>query len=97
MGITILNQMFSHQYQRLYGRSQVLCLQTSMEKHEVDQSGRDFFSKLKRAYDESETSFGSALRTVTDRIGSWFNENEMAQVLRAMKMMDPDFGREGFK
>ena len=38
------------------------------------------FSEPKRARDESETSFVSGLRTVTDIIGSWFDENETAQV-----------------
>lgn len=55
------------------------------------------FSELKQAYDESENSFVSGLRTVTDTIGSWFDENETAQVLRIMKNMDPDFSRESFE
>ena len=55
------------------------------------------FSEFKQAYDESENSFVSGLRTVTDTIGSWFDENETAQVLRTMKNMDPDFSREGFE
>lgn len=55
------------------------------------------FSEVKQAYDESENSFVSSLRTVTDTIGSWFDENETAQVLRTMKNMDPDFNRERFE
>ena len=55
------------------------------------------FSEFKQAYDESENSFVSGLRTVTDTIGSWFDENETAQVLRTMKNMDPDFSREHFE
>lgn len=55
------------------------------------------FSEFKQAYDESENSFVSGLRTVTDTIGSWFDENETAQVLRTMKNMDPDFNRESFE
>ena len=55
------------------------------------------FSEFKQAYDESENSLVSGLRTVTDTIGSWFDENETAQVLRVMKNMDPDFGRETFE
>ena len=51
-------------------------------------------SEFKQAYNESENSFVSGLRSVTDTIGSWFNENETAQVLRRM---DPDFNREGFE
>ena len=55
------------------------------------------FSEIKQAYDKSENSFVSGLRTVTDTIGSWFDENETAQVLRFMNNMDPDFSREGFE
>jgi mitochondrial import inner membrane translocase subunit TIM44 len=55
------------------------------------------FSEFKQAYDESENSLVSGLRTVTDTIGSWFDENETAQVLRVMKNMDPDFSREHFE
>ena len=38
------------------------------------------FSEIKQAYDESENSFVSGLRTVADTIGSWFDENKTAQV-----------------
>jgi import inner membrane translocase subunit TIM44 len=37
------------------------------------------------------------MRTVTETIGSWFDENETAQVMRLMKHMDPSFNREGFE
>ena len=40
------------------------------------------FSEIKQAYDESENSSVSGLRSVTDMIGSWFDENEAAQVWR---------------
>ena len=36
------------------------------------------FSEIKQAYEELENSFVSGLRTVTDTIGSWFDENEAA-------------------
>lgn len=55
------------------------------------------FSEFKQVYDESENPFVSGLRTVTDTIGSWFDENETAQVLRMMKNLDPDFNRESFE
>jgi len=41
------------------------------------------FSKSKQAYNESEDSLVSGLRTVTDTINSWFDEDKTAQVLRA--------------
>ena len=52
---------------------------------------------LRQAYDESENPVVSAVRSVTDTIGSWFDENETAQVMRLMKSMDPAFNREGFE
>ena len=52
---------------------------------------------FEQAYNKSENSFVSGLRSVTDTIGSWFDENETAQVLRRMKNMDPDFNGEGFE
>lgn len=55
------------------------------------------FSEFKQAYDESENPLVSSMRTVTDTIGSWFDENETAQVLRMMKNLDPDFNRERFE
>jgi import inner membrane translocase subunit TIM44 len=30
-------------------------------------------------------------------LGSWFDENETAQVLRLMKVMDPSFNKEGWE
>ena len=38
-------------------------------------------SEFKRAYDEPENSLVSGLRTVTDTINSWFDENEMSRTL----------------
>lgn len=52
---------------------------------------------LRQAYDESENPVVSTVRSVTDTIGSWFDENETAQVMRLMKGMDPAFNREGFE
>jgi len=53
--------------------------------------------ELRQAYDESENAVVSSMRTVTETIGSWFDENETAQVMRLMKSMDPDFNREAFE
>jgi len=52
---------------------------------------------LRQAYDESENPVVSTVRSVTETIGSWFDENETAQVMRLMKSMDPAFNREGFE
>lgn len=57
---------------------------------------RSYFS-LKQQYDESEHPVVASVRNVTDTIGSWFDENETAQVARLMKSMDPTFNRESFE
>jgi len=38
-----------------------------------------------------------SVRSVTETIGSWFDENENAQVTRLMRTMDPAFTRESFE
>jgi import inner membrane translocase subunit TIM44 len=55
------------------------------------------FVSLRQSYDESENPVVSSVRSVTESIGSWFDENETAQVTRMMKNMDPTFTREGFE
>ena len=55
------------------------------------------FTEWRQAYDESENPVVSSLRSVTQTIGSWFEENENAQVQRLMKAIDPTFNMEGFE
>ena len=55
------------------------------------------FAELKQQYDESENPLISSVRSVTQTIGSWFDENESAQVQRLMKAMDPTFNMESFE
>lgn len=52
---------------------------------------------MRQVYDESENPVVSSMRNVTQTIGSWFDENENAQVQRLMKLLDPTFSREGFE
>jgi len=52
---------------------------------------------MRQAYDESENPVVSSMRSVTQTIGSWFDENETAQVQRLMKMLDPAFNHESFE
>ncbi|KAH7927324.1 TIM44 subunit of mitochondria import inner membrane translocase [Leucogyrophana mollusca] len=52
---------------------------------------------LRAAYDESENPVVSSVRGVTETIGSWFDENETAQVTRLMRALDPSFTRESFE
>jgi len=53
--------------------------------------------ELRQAFDDSENSVVSSIRSVTQTIGSIFDENETAQVLRMMKAFDPSFTRESFE
>jgi import inner membrane translocase subunit TIM44 len=55
------------------------------------------FVSLRHAYDESENPVVSTVRSVTQTVGSWFDENETAQVMRLMKALDPAFNRESFE
>ncbi|KAJ7052443.1 mitochondria import inner membrane translocase TIM44 subunit [Mycena amicta] len=52
---------------------------------------------MRQAYDESENPVIASVRNMTETVGSWFEENETAQVMRLMKNMDPYFTREGFE
>ena len=54
-------------------------------------------SELRQAYDQSENPVVSSMRSVTQTVGSWFDENETAQVMRMMKVLDPAFNRESFE
>jgi import inner membrane translocase subunit TIM44 len=54
-------------------------------------------ASLRQAYDESENPVVASVRNVTETVGSWFEENETAQVMRLMKNLDPHFTREGFE
>lgn len=55
------------------------------------------FASMRQAYDESENPVVASMRSVTQTVGSWFDENETAQVLRLMKILDPTFSRESFE
>ena len=54
-------------------------------------------SALHSAYQESESPLVTPLRAVTSTVGSWFEENEVAQVTRMMTGLDPLFSREAFE
>ena len=53
--------------------------------------------ELRQAYDESEHPVVSSIRSVTSTIGSFFDENEYALVVRQMRLLDPMFDRESFE
>lgn len=54
------------------------------------------FAQWRQAYDESENELVTSLRGVTSTIGSWFEENETAQVTRMFREIDPSFNMEAF-
>src|SRR6266481_8593526 len=47
-------------------------------------------------YQESDNAVVSSLRSVMSTVASWFDENEMAQVTRQLRLMDPMFDLETF-
>lgn len=52
---------------------------------------------LQSAFQESESPLVTPIRAVTTMVGSWFEENEVAQVTRMMRALDPTFSREAFE
>lgn len=54
-------------------------------------------SEWRMAYDESENPVVERLRSITETIGGWFEENEMAQVVGTFRSMDAQFSLESFQ
>ncbi|KAF4344137.1 mitochondrial import inner membrane translocase subunit tim44 [Fusarium beomiforme] len=51
---------------------------------------------LRGKYEESENPLVSTARSITDRIGGFFAENETAMVIKKFRSMDPSFQTEPF-
>ncbi|KAF4257976.1 protein translocase subunit [Aspergillus fumigatus] len=51
---------------------------------------------LKETYNESENPLISTARSISDRVASFFAENETAQVIKKFREMDPNFQMESF-
>ncbi|KAJ5160453.1 Mitochondrial import inner membrane translocase subunit tim44 [Penicillium canariense] len=51
---------------------------------------------LRDVYDESENPLISTARSITDRIGGFFAENETAMVVKKFREIDPNFQMEEF-
>ncbi|KAI5462892.1 hypothetical protein BGZ63DRAFT_412620 [Mariannaea sp. PMI_226] len=51
---------------------------------------------MREKYDESENPLVSTARSITDRIGGFFAENETAMVIKKFRAMDPAFQVEAF-
>lgn len=70
--------------------------QDSWSKWKSDSTAGRKLSDLQTAYEESDNGFISAIRTVGDKIGGFFAENESARVIRMFKELDPNFNTEKF-
>lgn len=68
----------------------------SWSKWKHDSTAGKKLSDLQTAYEESDNGFVSAIRTVGDKIGGFFQENESARVIRMFKELDPTFNSENF-
>jgi import inner membrane translocase subunit TIM44 len=51
---------------------------------------------MKKNYEASDNIIIAYARAFTDHVGSFFDENEMGQALRQLKMIDPRFNLEEF-
>lgn len=51
---------------------------------------------MKETYNESENPLITTARSISDRVASFFAENETAQVIKKFREMDPNFQLEGF-
>src|SRR6266481_7694474 len=51
---------------------------------------------LHHAYQELDNAVVSSLHSVMSTVASWFDENETAQVMRQLWLMDPMFDLETF-
>lgn len=71
--------------------------ESSWEKFKETSPVYGKFTAWKEAFDESENPVVSSIRSVTSTIGSWFDENETARVVKLMKLLDPNFNMEGFE
>ncbi|KAJ5637631.1 Mitochondrial inner membrane translocase complexsubunit Tim44 [Penicillium lividum] len=52
---------------------------------------------VREVYDESENPLISTARSITDRIGGFFAENETARVVKKFREIDPNFQMEEFQ
>lgn len=57
---------------------------------------RKTLDKWRYAYEESDNALVTAVRSVTDTVGSFFGETEQARVVKAFKVMDPHFSQDAF-
>ncbi len=55
------------------------------------------FQRLSENYHESENPLISTVRSITSTVGSWFEENETARVIRMFKQVDERFTVTGFE
>lgn len=69
----------------------------SWSKWKQESAAGKKLSDLQAAYEESDNQFVSTIRTITDKVGSFFfEETENARVIRMFKELDPTFNQEQF-
>jgi import inner membrane translocase subunit TIM44 len=51
---------------------------------------------MKQVYGESDNAIITTARSITDRIGGFFSENETAMVIKKFREIDPNFQMEPF-
>ncbi|OJD15988.1 hypothetical protein AJ78_03820 [Emergomyces pasteurianus Ep9510] len=54
------------------------------------------YFNLKHTYNESDNPLVTTARSISDRVASWFAENETAMVIKKFREMDPSFQIEPF-
>ncbi|OAX77548.1 hypothetical protein ACJ72_08152 [Emergomyces africanus] len=54
------------------------------------------YFNLKHTYNESDNPLVTTARSISDRVASWFAENETAMVIKKFREMDPGFQIEPF-
>lgn len=66
------------------------------EEEKVESPLNKMIQRWKISYEESDNGLVTAVRTITDSIGSIFGETEQAQVIKEFKKIDPHFNQDAF-
>lgn len=68
----------------------------SWDKFKANSAAGRKLSDIQEAYEESENGFISAIRNISEKIGSIFEETEAARVVKMFKELDPSFKQDEF-
>jgi len=72
----------------------------SQEKWETLKAKNPLFrtmASLRQSFESSEHPIVSGMRSMSETVSSWFDENEMAKVIRMMRVLDPGFQMDVFQ